>query len=158
MDSPMTYSLVKALHLLGVVLFLGNIIVSALWKAMADRSRRPELIAYGQRLITATDFIFTAPGAVLILVTGHLMAGGHAAVFELTWLRWGWVLFVASGLLWALVLVPVQIQQAKLARRFAVDGEIPENYWRLSQVWMMVGSVVTLLPLLSLGFMVFRPV
>jgi uncharacterized membrane protein len=32
------YLLLKSLHVLGVVIFLGNIIVTAVWKALADRT------------------------------------------------------------------------------------------------------------------------
>ena len=55
----MTYSAFKVVHLFGVVLFLGNIIVTALWKVMADRTGDPRVIAYAQRLVILTDFIFT---------------------------------------------------------------------------------------------------
>ena len=34
----MSYDAFKVIHLLGVVLFLGNIIVTALWKMLADRT------------------------------------------------------------------------------------------------------------------------
>lgn len=36
-----TYLLFKTIHLLGVVVFLGNIIVTAWWKIMADRNGHP---------------------------------------------------------------------------------------------------------------------
>jgi uncharacterized membrane protein len=35
------YLILKALHLLGVVLFLGNIVVTAVWKMLADRTQSP---------------------------------------------------------------------------------------------------------------------
>jgi uncharacterized membrane protein len=83
------YSAFKVVHLFGVVLFLGNIIVTALWKVMADRTGDPRVIAYAQRLVILTDFIFTAGGIVLILVGAY----GMAAVAGLdlrgkTWLVW----------------------------------------------------------------------
>jgi Predicted integral membrane protein (DUF2269) len=52
------YRAFKVIHLLGVVLFLGNIIVTAVWKMLADRTREPRTIAYAQRLVTVTDWIF----------------------------------------------------------------------------------------------------
>jgi hypothetical protein len=51
-----------ALHILGVVLFLGNIVVTAVWKVLADRTRNPAVVAYAQRLVTVTDIAFTATG------------------------------------------------------------------------------------------------
>jgi hypothetical protein len=41
------YRLLKSLHVLGVVIFLGNIIVTAVWKALADRTGSPAIVAYG---------------------------------------------------------------------------------------------------------------
>jgi uncharacterized membrane protein len=61
----MSYNAFKVMHLLGVVMFLGNIIVTALWKAMADQTNEPHVIAFAQRLVTLTDCIFTGGGVVL---------------------------------------------------------------------------------------------
>lgn len=152
----MSYQLLKSLHLFGVVLFFGNIVITAAWKAAADQSRNATIIAYAQRLVTITDIVFTAPGAVLILVTGLLMAGSHAAVLETYWLRWGVALFVLSGLVWLLLLLPIQYRQARLARRFGEEGIAP-SYWRLARLWAVFGTIATLLPLANLYFMVFKP-
>lgn len=53
MDNP--YLLIKSLHLLGVILFVGNIIVTGWWKVMADRTGNPAIIAFAQRQVTLTD-------------------------------------------------------------------------------------------------------
>ncbi len=153
----MGYQLLKSLHLLGVVLFLGNIIVTALWKALADRSGSPAVNAYAQRLVTVTDVLFTATGAALIAVTGQLMAGGRTAVLATPWLTWGYALFIASGLLWVFVLIPIQLGQSRVARQFGNAVEVPARYWRLSRWWAVVGAVATLLPLVNLYLMVFKP-
>jgi uncharacterized membrane protein len=46
-----TYLALKSLHVLGVVVFLGNIIVTGVWKALADRTRSAPIVAYSQRLV-----------------------------------------------------------------------------------------------------------
>ena len=68
------YRILKLLHVLGAILFVGNMVVTALWKTMADRTRRPEIVAFAQRLVTTTDFVFTGFGAGLVLATGLMMA------------------------------------------------------------------------------------
>jgi uncharacterized membrane protein len=147
-----------ALHILGVVLFLGNIVVTAVWKALADRTRDPPVVAYAQRLVTITDVAFTATGVVLILVSGQVMADDYGGVFSgPTWLTVGWSLFVASGVIWILALVPIQVLQARLAREFRNAAAIPERYWRLSTLWAIFGSIATILPIGNLYFMVFKP-
>lgn len=147
----------KSLHLLSAVLFLGNIIVTAVWKELADRTRDPSIVASAQRLVTITDFAFTAPGAALLLVTGLAMAPAFGGLPGTPWLSTGMGLLIASGVIWALVLIPVQAMQARLARRFAKDGEIPARYWKLARVWTVFGLLATLLPLANLYVMVFKP-
>jgi uncharacterized membrane protein len=74
--------------------------------------------------------------------------------FNIRWLAWGYWLFMISGVLWVAVLIPVQTWQAKLARGFAQEGEIPDVYWKLGRVWLVVGVVATLIPLANIYWMV----
>ena len=155
MDS---YLLAKSLHIFGAVIFLGNIVVTAVWKALADRTRNPAVIAYSQRLVTITDFLFTALGAALVLITGwFFLARNFGGVNNVYWLSWGFWLFIASGVLWVAVLIPVQIMQSKLAKTFQSEHEVPEQYWRLSRVWEVVGTIAVILPFSVLYLMIFKP-
>ena len=51
----MSYNAWKTVHVLGVVLFLGNIILTTVWKMLADRTKNPPAVAYAQRLVVVTD-------------------------------------------------------------------------------------------------------
>jgi uncharacterized membrane protein len=146
-----------ALHILGVVVFLGNIIVTAVWKGLADRTRDPRVVAYAQRLVTVTDIAFTATGAALIAVSGPVLADDLGGIGGQSWITWGFALFIASGVIWVAVLIPVQVLQARLARSFAGGGDIPARYWTLARVWNVFGTIAVLLPLANLYFMVFKP-
>ena len=154
----MSYNAWLSLHILGVVLFLGNIIVTALWKMLADRTRNPPVVAYAQRLVTVTDVAFTASGAVLIVVSGQVMAREFGGVFSgPSWLLWGWSLFNASGVIWLAVLIPIEVMQERLARSFRDAATIPDRYWQLSRLWAVFGAIATVLPLFNLYLMVFKP-
>jgi uncharacterized membrane protein len=154
----MSYNAWLSLHILGVVLFLGNIVVTAFWKVLADRTRNPPVVAYAQRLVTITDVAFTATGVVLIVVSGQVMAREHGGVFSgPLWLTLGWSLFIASGVIWLAALIPIELMQERLARTFRDAAAIPERYWRLSRLWVLFGGVATVLPLLNLYLMVFKP-
>jgi len=154
-----TYLWLKSLHLLGVVLFLGNIIITGWWKTMADRTKNPVIIAFAQRQVTLTDWVFTVGGVILILAGGLGNALLHDMDYLHTyWLAWGTWLFVASGIIWAVVLIPVQIAQDKMAKQFANGGEIPARYWQLGRLWIVFGTLATLLPMINLYWMVFKPV
>ncbi|MQX36216.1 DUF2269 family protein [Roseospira navarrensis] len=152
----------RVVHVAGIAIFLGNVIVTAVWKALADRTGDARTIAFAQRLVTLTDWVFTAGGVALILASGYAMAaltgwltpwGG----FGPGWLQWGFGLFLASGVLWGAILIPIQIVQARMARRFQDGGPIPAVYWTLSRVWLWVGIVAILLPALNLYLMVVKP-
>lgn len=153
------YLLLKMLHIFGGVLFLGNIIITGWWKVMADRTKNPAVIAFAQRQVTLTDFVFTAGGAGIVLAAGFGNALlHHMDVWNTRWLSWGFWLFIASGIIWATVLIPVQIQQARMARQFTDGGAIPQEYWDLGKIWLGFGSLTTIIPLVNLYWMVFKPV
>jgi len=154
----MSYNAFKVVHLFGVVVFLGNIVVTALWKAMADRTKNPLVIAFAQQLVTLTDWIFTAGGAAFLILGAYGMA--LVAGLDLrgqTWLIWGQILFAISGVIWVVILIPIQIAQARESRSFAAEGAIPESYWSLGRRWMMWGTIATVIPLINLYLMVFKP-
>ena len=89
---------------------------------MADRTKSPEVIAYAQRLVLMTDIAFTATGAGLIAVSGNMMANNFGGVDGASWLTLGWWLFIASGVIWLTILIPIQLAQTRLARSFRGDA------------------------------------
>jgi len=153
-----TYLWLKTIHIIGVVLFLGNIIVTGWWKNLADRTKNPQIIAFAQRQVTLTDYVFTAGGALILLVAGMLNVWLHDMPLTMKWLMHGMGFFILSGLIWVLVLIPVQIKQARMAATFAVTGEIPAHYWKLCQRWNFWGFLAVITPLVTVYFMVFKAV
>jgi len=152
------YLLLKSVHILGVVMFLGNIIITGWWKFMADRTLSPQIIAFAQRQVTLTDYVFTAGGAGLLLLAGWGNAALHGMeIHSIRWLHWGFWLFTVSGLIWVAILIPIQIKQATMAKAFADQQQIPAAYWVLVKRWYFWGIVATLLPLGNLYWMVFKP-
>ena len=153
-----SYLLWKMLHTFGVVVFVGNIIVTAFWKVMADRTRDPHVVIFGQQLVNRTDFVFTSLGAAIILFSGLMMSSPYSNDFwSIPWLVWGVGLFLASGLVWVGVLFPIQAKQLWLAREFARGGEIPARYWSLGRLWLRFALVAVALALGNLYFMVMKP-
>lgn len=153
-----TYLALKSLHLLGVVLFVGNIVVTGWWKTQADRTRHPAIVAFVQRQVTLTDWIFTFGSSTLAVVGAYANVYLHDLPLDAPWLLWGQALFFASGLPWVAILIPLQIRLARLTRGFAGGGPIPDDYWRLNRLWLWVGILATVLPAANLYFMVFKPV
>ena len=154
-----SYLFLKSLHILGAVIFLGNIIVTGWWKVMADRTRNPLIIAFAQRQVTLTDYVFTTGGVALVLATGIGNATLHDMDYlSIRWLAWGYWLFIISGAIWAAILIPLQIKLARMARQFQKDGVIPENYWTLERIWLVFGILATVIPLANIYWMVLKPI
>ena len=151
-----TYSILKTVHLIGVVMFLGNIVVTGWWKAMADRTRDSRIVAFAQRQVTLTDWVFTFGGVVLVAIGGIGNAMLHGLSLTAHWLQWGLAMFSLSGIIWAAVLIPLQTKQARMARGFATAEAIPQEYWQLARWWNAFGILATLLPLAVIPLMVYK--
>ena len=153
----MSYLALKLLHILGACLFLGNNLVTPLWKLLAERTRNAQVVAFSQRLVTVTDLIFTVGGIALLLGAGQAMAARQPGLWHQRWFLGAYSLFAVSGLVWLALLLPIQVAQARLARGFASGGPIPARYWVLSRRWMIAGAIASLLPFGSLALMVLKP-
>ena len=147
-----------ALHILAAVVFVGNIITAAFWKTRADRSGNLETIAITARSLLQADYVFTAPGIVVLLATGIWMVGlSDWARFQEPWLGGSFVLLIITGAIWLAVLLPQQRRMVRLAQEGADAGALGPEYRRAGRIWSMFGGIATLLPILILFLMVFKP-
>jgi Predicted integral membrane protein len=152
------YLVMKTIHVLAVVLFLGNIIVGIFWKLHADRSGDPRIIAYTVAGIIRADRWFTMPAAILLVVFGFGAAGIGRVSLASPWIAWSIVLIVISALAFMFKLTPLQRRMLAVARAAADGGELDAaTYARLSSSWALWGSVATIAPLIALVLMVFKP-
>lgn len=155
---PVVYATFKFLHVLGAIILVGNVTVTAVWKVFADRTHDARVVAFGQRLVTITDWSLTAGGIVLLVLGGYGAAlAGRVNLFGARWLVWGQLLFALSGVIWAAILVPVQIRQARMARAFANGGDIPEAYRQAARRWLVWGIIATVPLVAAVWLMVFKP-
>lgn len=155
----MEYSAVKLVHLLGVILFLGNIIVSALWKIQADKTKNPVVIAFACRMVNMTDLAFTALGGALITIGGiGLFHATGIAISDAPHLTIGISLFGMAAALWLIGLVPLQLYMSKLAAQTVASNadEMPGTYDKCRKLWGLIGLIAIVLPLGALYFMIFR--
>lgn len=146
-------STIKIVHVLCACLFLGNVVVSGIWAALAERTRNHEIIKFSNRLVLITDLMFTATGAIGVVVTGHMMAGRFGGDSAHPWITWSYALFGLSGLIWMIVLLPIQLKQRSILRNTTF---ITREYLQLSRVWQISGAVATVLPLPILYLMVTK--
>ena len=153
----MAYEIAKFLHLTGVVMLMGNITVTAIWKYFADRTQRPEVLSFAQKLVTYTDWSMTVWGVVLLTGGGYFMVFSVNWPLTLHWLLASQILFVVAGLIWLFLLVPIQVRQARLARNFA-GNDVGDDYRKLSRRWLFWGLISTLPLLAATWLMIAKPV
>ncbi len=155
----MEYTTVKFIHLLGAVLFLGNIIVTAVWKSLADRTKNPVVIAFACRLVNVTDLAFTAFGAALVVIGGvGLFHAGGTSLSDSPHLTMGISLFAMAAVLWLVGLLPLQLYMSRIAAQTVAAGEatMPVAYDKCVKLWTILGIAATLLPVGTLWFMIAR--
>jgi uncharacterized membrane protein len=151
--------LLKTIHLLAVVVFLGNVMTGLFWKAHADRTRDPGIIAHTLHGIIRSDRLFTLPGAAVILIAGVATAQqGGLPVFSTGWLWWSLSLFGLSGAIFALAIAPLQGRMRDLASASARISDLEAaGYRRMSLAWEFWGLLAIAAPLGAFVLMVLKP-
>jgi len=154
----MLYFSLKALHIVSVVVFLGNIITGFFWKIHADRMG--DLRARVQALdgLIRADRVFTAPAVFLILATGVSLAMTlHLPILGTPWILWALVLFGVAGAVFGVFVGPLQKKLLANTRAGLTGNWNEAEYLALSKAWGRWGTVATAAPLGALLLMVFKP-
>ena len=145
------YLTLKAMHVIGAVLLLGNVTVTGVWSLYLYRHWQETTIPFRPvaRAILWTDLIFTLGGGILITVTGVIMGlKSGTPFFQTPWLVKGMGALALSTLSWLAVLLP---DQWRLERT-----EDPATIRRLFLRWSVVGWISTVLLFYGLWAMVTK--
>ena len=149
------------LHIAGAAVFLGNIIVTAAWMLMADRTRSISVIHFSAKAVIRADFLFTLPGVLLILLNGLAMVfavwGGRETLYDISWISVALALFTASGIIWLSVLIPVQHRMIVYSDPVTYPVSLPTQFFSALHKWYAWGGLAILLPIGSLYLMVNKP-
>jgi uncharacterized membrane protein len=151
-----SYAIYKLLHLVAVVLFLGNATLGLFWVAHAERTRDMRLIAHAMEGIIRADLWFTWPGVVLVLVGGVGSAlEGHLRLLGMGWITLSIVLFSVSGLVFGIWLAPLQRRIVEYANGPSPQPEplaIMLRRWHavgwssLAPLWLAMAVMVLKIP------------
>lgn len=154
----MDYLLWKLLHIIGAVLFLGNITTGLFWAAHAHKQNDLRLVSSAFRGIVQSDRWFTVPGVFALLAGGFGSAiSGGIPILRTGWVFWAIVLFSVSGLVFALFVAPLQKEIRSFVEHRPQTPENWESYSRLYRRWSRWGVVSWLTPMVALGIMVLKP-
>ncbi len=151
----MVYSILKLIHVLAVIIFMGNITVGIFWKMYAEKTKDAKIIAFTFKGIIKADRIFTMPSVAVLLIFGIGAAGGHYNILAAGWIFWSLVLFIISGAVFMAKVVPLQKKIYALASE---DSKFNwDEYKKLADQWSLWGSIALITPLIAVVLMVVKP-
>ena len=152
----MSYTTIKTLHILSMVLLFGTGLGSAFYKWMADRSGHVAHIAITDRHVVLADWLFTTPTVVFQPLSGLWMV--HLLGLPLTtpWIALSLGLYVLAGTCW-LPVVWLQLRmRAVSADAAARSAALPPAYWRMARCWFWLGVPAFCSMVLIVVLMVFK--
>ncbi len=146
------------LHLLGVAVFLGGLLLALYWKLAADRSNDPAFAAAVHERLRKADAQVVGPGALVTFAAGYAMVRffGHR-IAETPFALWGLILlFLALGL-WYFGMRRIGdrlLDEARASR----DNRQPlsKDYAARSVAWLACAFGALGLVALTAVFMVFH--
>ena len=148
-------------HILGALVFVGNITVSALWTVLARHTAQASVVAFASRTVSAADSLLTFPGVILVLLNGLALANklyGWSRLHEAGWITGSLVLLALSGVVWAGFLLRYQAAMVRLSVPAAQSGgNLPPEFFAVFNRWALWSTIATALPLISLYLMVAKP-
>ncbi|MBL7827939.1 MAG: DUF2269 family protein [Saprospiraceae bacterium] len=148
-DMWFSYQWHKLLHLVGLVLFMGNLMVGPVWFLIAFYSNDRTVQLFAVRLLRLTDMWLTAPGMLLTIVNGLCLASVYGGLQQAPWLS------KSIYALWAMwgISLPLLYLQEKMLHGIESDSEPKLS---LLYLWSLVGTVVMVPAALIFYWMVVK--
>ncbi len=148
------------LHLSGVLVFFANFVGAFFWRARAERTDDPRLLAYAYRTLNAGDAWLTPPSVAAML------AGGFGAaqrvglpILGTPWVLWSIVAISLSGLVFLVRVLPSQRALAAEAEEGVRTGRFDRPaHRRRAGAWAFWAHVSFLAAAAAVALMVFKPV
>lgn len=151
------YLLLKTVHVIAVVAFLGNISVGIFWKTVADRSRNPAIMLHTMKNIILADRLITVPSIIVLFLAGIVAAmNGHLPILHTGWILWSLALFIISGIAFG-PLSRTQVRLVTAAEEMVADPSASARYDQLSGTWNVLGLIALGAPVVALVLMVLKP-
>lgn len=135
----MSYTVLKTLHILSMVLLFGTGLGSAFYKWMADRSGHVKHIALTNRHVVLADWLFTTPTVIFQPISGLWMVALLDLPWTTPWIAASLGLYLLAGACW-LPVVWLQIRMRNMANEAAaLHQPLSPLYWRLARWWFWLG-------------------
>ncbi len=150
------YFLLKAVHILAAVLFLGTGLGSAFYKWRADRSDDLRVIVWAQRNIVLADWLFTVPAGLALPVTGLWLVYLYDLSLFTPWILVSICGYLVAGLTW-LPAAWLQLRMQRLAETALEQGaELSPLFEHYRRIWLGLGVPSFLAALVTVWAMVAK--
>lgn len=153
----MAYLLLKWLHILAAIVFLGMGAGTAWFKLWADRSGELSVIVWAQRLVVKTDWIFTLPSGLVLFVSGVGLAQLAGWSLSSGFAFYGLLLFGVAGLTW-LPAAWLQLRMRAASESALESGQLDPGFHRDHRIWLALGFPSFLAAVGATLVMVLKPV
>lgn len=154
----MSFTTLKTLHVLSMVLLFGTGLGSAFYKWMADRTGQVAHMAATNRQVVLADWLFTTPTLVLQPLTGLWMLDRLGIHWTVPWVAASLVLYAVAGACWLPVVV-LQLRMRSLTDDAVARGApLTPAYGRMARVWFWLGVPAFLSMVLIVALMVGKQV
>lgn len=141
------YTAFLVLHLLGMSLFAGVLMVNARLKKAAETTGDPALLRFAYATVRKNDALAGGPGMGLLLVGGLGLAGLLKGSVAQPWFFLSLALLIPLFVGWMAIMLPAQIRLTKLEDPSSPDREGLSRRWDLGW-WITVASTVAILILM----------
>lgn len=151
-----TYNVVLAIHIMGVVIAFGVTFAYPIMFAIAAK-QDPRSLPLMHRIERVIDRALVNGGLVIVLGAGLYLAA-DADLWKAFFVQWGIGAIIVIGGLVGSVMIPTSKKAQETIERDLAAGDGPsEDYRRLARRLGVVGSLLSLLVLVTILFMAIKP-
>ncbi len=154
----MEYSYLKLLHVISVIIFLGNIFTGLFWMHIAKKTNDIKIISHSIKGVIKSDRYFTIPGVVFITAFGLFAAIlARIPLLNTGWILWSIILFTFSGIVFAVKVAPLQKEIMQLTLNYEKSGDFDwSNFNKVYLYWEIWGGISLIAPVIALILMILK--
>lgn len=136
--APFPYAVHKLLHIVGVVVFMGNLIAGPVWLGFAFFAKDRAALAFVGRSIAAADIVLTMPGVQLTVWNGVCLAAAMGGIRAQPWLVESVLLLIGTSLFASTVVLYFQERFVEASQSDDEGALLRPMLW-----WSLWGTVVS---------------
>ncbi len=154
----MVYNILKLFHIVAVLVFFGNIFTGFYWMHIAKNSGNLKIISHTIKGVIKSDRLFTIPCYTIVTAFGLFTAiYGNIPLIRSGWILWPILLFIFSGVLFAIRVEPALKKLLKLT----INQDETVNFdWNsfiiVYKQWRFWGLLGLLILIITLVMMVLK--